>query len=190
MENKIVFCNIAWMNYYKGVTKDDKPINGGKYIKDVGTGGEVYSFLDDQGKCYGFVRINGDIALQNHFKDVKLNDPYVDNVLVVWVATNDKKETRIIGWYKNARIYRSNLDKISSTNQNKYYNITADTEDCYLLPLKDRDFEIDRASKVGKGKGFGQSNIWYAESEYAKLNIVPKVLKYIKKHEDRKNSSK
>lgn len=32
MEKKIVFCNIAWMKKYVGVTDDDKPMNGGKFV--------------------------------------------------------------------------------------------------------------------------------------------------------------
>lgn len=185
MEKKIIFCNIAWMKDYRGKTDEDIPINGGKYIDEVGTGGEVCSFLDDNGKCHGLVRIKGKIALQNHFKGVKLKDEYVDDVLVVWVATNEKKQTRIVGWYKNARVYRENRELIFFTEQssNQYYNVEAKTTDCFLLPVEDRTFEINRASEVGVGMGMGQSNIWYAESTFARANIVPAVIKYIENYD-------
>lgn len=189
MEKKILFCNIAWMKYYVGVTDEDQPINGGEYIKEVGKGGEVYNFLDDNGKCHGFVRVGGNMALEKHFKGAKAKDDYVDDVLVVWVATNKNKQTRIVGWYKNARVYRKVhrtggaltfffVPKISS-----YYNIEAKAIDCYLIPEEDRNFPIDRASEVGEGMGFGQSNIWYAESDFAKANIVPKVIEYIESYD-------
>lgn len=186
MEKKIIFCNIAWMKNYSG-TNNDPPMNGGQHIKDVGSGGEVYSFLDDNGKCHGFVRIHGNIALEKHFKEAKAKDEYIDDVLVVWVATNKKKETRIVGWYKNARVYRSDKDLIFFANhkESSYYNVVADAKDCYLIPEDLRTFPIHRASEVGCGMGFGQSNIWYAESEFAKKNIVPKVIEYI---EDYKGS--
>ena len=29
---KVVFCEIAWMKYYSGVSEDDQPVNGGKYV--------------------------------------------------------------------------------------------------------------------------------------------------------------
>lgn len=184
MEQEIIFCNIAWMKNYIGVADDDKPMNGGQYIKDVGSGGEVYSFLDDNGKCHGFVRIQGNIALEKHFKQAKVKDEYVDGVLVVWVATNKKKETRVVGWYKNARVYRSDKDLTFFINYeaSSYYNIVANSKDCYLIPEKDRNFPIDRANEVGPGMGFGQSNIWYAESEFARTNIVPKVIEYIESY--------
>ena len=32
---RILFCNIAWMNYYKGIIQGkDEPQNGGSYVKE------------------------------------------------------------------------------------------------------------------------------------------------------------
>lgn len=42
--NKIVFCNIAWMKDYAGVTDDDKPRNGGKFVEVNGTACESLNF--------------------------------------------------------------------------------------------------------------------------------------------------
>lgn len=33
---RILFCNIAWMKYYNGITDDDKPENGGSWVKENG----------------------------------------------------------------------------------------------------------------------------------------------------------
>ena len=74
MKKKILFCNVAWMKNYIGTSEDDRPINGGGYIDKEGTGGEVYNFLDDNGICHGFVMVGGNMALENHFKDVKAKD--------------------------------------------------------------------------------------------------------------------
>ena len=41
---KVVFCEVAWMKYYGGVTEEDQPKNGGKFISENATGGEVYNF--------------------------------------------------------------------------------------------------------------------------------------------------
>lgn len=41
---KILFCNIAWMEYYKGVTDDDIPINGGEWVNKNKYGHEAYNF--------------------------------------------------------------------------------------------------------------------------------------------------
>ena len=33
---RILFCNIAWMNYYKGIVwGKDEPQNGGSYVKET-----------------------------------------------------------------------------------------------------------------------------------------------------------
>lgn len=32
------------MKYYDGMSEDDKPINGGKYIDENGEGSEIYNF--------------------------------------------------------------------------------------------------------------------------------------------------
>ena len=62
-------------------------------------------------------------------------------------------------------------------------------EDAYLLPEDKRTFTIGRAAKDGTGKGFGQSNVWFAQSEYAKANVIPDVLEFINSHkEDRINT--
>lgn len=190
MEKRILFCNVAWMKNYRGVTDDDRPHNGGKYIDDIGSGGEVYNFSDENGKCYGYVMPGGQLALQDHYKGVKSSDSYVDDVLVVWIATNKNKETRIIGWYKNARVYRSfqNVPSFTNGNFHLYYNIVVDSVDAILLPVEDRTFPIDRAKEVGKGRGIGQSNIWYADKGFAKANIVPSVFQYIENYEGKRSN--
>lgn len=178
---KVLFCNIAWMKYYEGVTAEDKPKNGGKYIKENEDGSECTNFVYDNGKCYGSVMTYGNFAFEEHYEDVSKHAPYISNVLVVWVATHKTNETRIVGWYKNATVFRSEQIREIYTvlNANSYYNIVADAKDCYLLPEENRNFEIQRAAKAGVGKGMGRSNFWYPESAYAQINVIPKVVEYI-----------
>lgn len=177
----VLFCNITWMKYYEGVTDDDKPKNGGAYIKENEYGGECYNFLDYNGKCHGFVQLYGNMNLELHFKDAKKNYESLKDVLVIWVATNDTKETRIVGWYKNATIYREEQLKQSFTHEehNLYYSIEALSKDCYLLPEKQRTFPIQRATQSGKGTGLGRSNVWYADSSFGRTVIIPKVIEYV-----------
>ena len=184
MDKKIIFCNIAWMKYYEGIFDDDKPMNGGKYVDINKSGGECYNFQDFNGKCYGYFMMYGNLALENHFKDVKSTDGYVDNVLVIWVATNSNQQTKIVGWYKNARVYRSFQEQTFFTNLagSLYYNIVADSKDCFLIPEDKRTFPIGRAAQSGTGTGMGRSNIWYAESNFARTILIPKVLEYIENY--------
>ena len=42
---RILFCNIAWMNYYKGIVwGKDEPQNGGSYVKETLDAHEKYNF--------------------------------------------------------------------------------------------------------------------------------------------------
>ncbi len=181
---KILFCNIAWMKYYLGTTEEDKPINGGSYIKENEDGGESYNFQDYNGYCYGYVMLYGNMALEKHFEGVASNQSSVDDVMVIWVATNENGETRIVGWYKNATVYREDQYEMAFTdrNHNLYYRIKASAKNCYLLPEKQRTFPIERASAVGTGMGMGRSNIWYAESKFAQDILIPKVIDYIENY--------
>ena len=181
---KILFCNIAWMKDYLGTTEEDKPINGGSYIKENEDGGESYNFQDYNGYCYGYVMLYGNMALEKHFEGVASNQSSVDDVLVIWVSTNENSETRIVGWYKNATVYREDQYERAFTNNNHdlYYRIKAPAKSCYLLPEKQRNFPIERASAVGTGMGMGRSNIWYAESKFAQDILIPKVIDYIENY--------
>ncbi|MDE5771259.1 MAG: hypothetical protein K2I06_06465, partial [Ruminococcus sp.] len=174
---RIIFCNIAYMKNYCG-GDDDTPVNGGKYIAENNDGGEVWNFLNYDGKCYGYFMYYGDMVHIERIENTTAEDDTAEDVLVVWVAKPKNKSSVIVGWYRHADVYRfqHHIDDI-------YYSVVADVENCHLLPESKRDFVIPRAQKSGAGMGMGQSAIWYADSEYAKKEFVPKVFEYIKNYE-------
>ena len=178
---KIVFCEVAWMKYYGGVQEDDKPINGGKYIAENETGGEVFNFAPYNHKCYGYVMHYGDeLHIERYDKILKSFDE-VRDVTVIWVAS-DGKRSKIVGWYENATMYRfwqSFYDVSYCGDKDNYYNFVAHEKDCYLIPEEERTFVVPRASVAGKGRGMGQSQVWYADSEYAQNEFIPEVLEYL-----------
>jgi hypothetical protein len=118
------------MKYYKGADSHDKPFNGGSFIKEEGYGFEDYNFFvrdipdgltDDSGSvaggdyCLGFVetkRTNPIKSNQLHIEKIRgvgegfKNEPFVTGVTVVWCATSDLKGTQVVGWYKNATVFR------------------------------------------------------------------------------------
>ena len=48
-------CNIAWMDYYKGIVPGkDEPKNGGSYVKDTKDAHEKYNFKPELLKLKGF----------------------------------------------------------------------------------------------------------------------------------------
>jgi len=95
----------------------------------------------------------GDMNIEAHFKGVNKHQSFLEDVLLIWVATNDTNETRIVGWYRDAKVYRVQQFQKSFTNQDfdLCYNIVADSKNCYLLPEGERTFPIQRAAKADKG---------------------------------------
>ncbi len=50
----MVFLNIAWMERYEGLLRDDSEIyGGGAFVEKYGHGGEIFNFKNIKGKVYG-----------------------------------------------------------------------------------------------------------------------------------------
>ena len=54
-DDKIIFLNMGWMDFYKGV-KGDHIIGGGKHVENEGWGGEMFNFQPFQNKLFGYVQ--------------------------------------------------------------------------------------------------------------------------------------
>ena len=119
---KIFYCRIGWMSSYRGCSTE-KPINGGLYNKD-NIGHEVYNYLGYNGRYYGFVEPGRNSSIHIDRLGARKNDNSVNDILVVWVASNPTTGGQyIIGWYKDAIVYRK-LEKVPddamSITQYKY----------------------------------------------------------------------
>ncbi len=175
---RIIFANIGWMTHYQGITEGDKIRGGGDYANQKKH--EVHNFYDFDGRCLGFVQTpNGrTIALERIDSDVPEDEPFLNKVLVVWTATNPKGGRYIVGWYKNATVFRERQIADTEVREEFDFYFTAKTKNCVLLPLAERTFAVPRANeKVGF---FGQSNIWYADKDDVEVkNFKRKVKAYI-----------
>ena len=115
---KVIFFNIAWMRQYNGNWENDKPVHGGKWIKEHGWGGEVYNFQPYENKMYGYVepgvvetggrQRNLDVTRLNYRPGAVKNHFSVSGVLVVWVATRKNGHfPEVVGWYEDATVFSS-----------------------------------------------------------------------------------
>lgn len=159
---RFLFCNIAWMSYYKGnVDGDDKPQGGGSYVSETSDAHEKYNFeavdlkfedeaFEDGKYCLGFVETkstNGETS--NQLKIEKISgcegckkEAAVEDVTVVYCARypfSDKRETVVVGWYQHATVYRNYefqdfCDKQGNVLDTQAFNAIAKKEDCVLLP--------------------------------------------------------
>lgn len=178
---RILFANIGWMAHYRDNTAKDQIKGGGSYRDDDKH--EAFNFLPINGKCYGYVQPVkwGGINLSRIEKDC--HEDKLSDVLVVWIATHPSAGgTYVIGWYKNANVYKTFQETKYPQRNNYNYNIVAKAEDCQLLPILQRSFQVPRANTIGKGF-LGQSNVWYADSTNIDvLQFKDEVINYIKSY--------
>ena len=176
--SKIIFCNIAWMKNYRGVTDDDKPVNGGKFVNENGTAYECYNFFPVNHFCYGYFQHVGEKLNLERIDKTVGNSEVVHDVTVVWVANR-----KIVGYYEHAEVFKYwhtfSDPTIDEEHADWDHWCRAREENVYLLPVTERNFSIPSAAKDGTGKGMGQSNIWYVDSYWAKENFLPKVEQYL-----------
>ncbi|PSU83749.1 HNH endonuclease [Photobacterium phosphoreum] len=175
---KYLFCNVGWMNNYDGIDGDSLE-RGGSYNQDE-IGHEVCNFTMVGDQVYGYVRPTGQIKLEN-FGALK-NAKSIENVLVIWTAGPDSGGTAVVGWYKDATVFRYEqmLDVDSPRHDENgldIYRIKAHASNVTLLPLNQRSFMIPRAIKGG----IGQSNVWFASSKESEQFITP-IFKFIESY--------
>lgn len=174
---KIVFFRIGWMDKYQGL-EEDEISSGGSFVEKEGYGHEIFNFKSYNGKMYGYVKPPGATINIDRIANFPLNNDFIDDVTVIWAASKLTGGVFIVGWYKNAKIYRNYKKRPGEANIfNKddefVYIVEADSDDCILLPWDERVLEI----KKGKG-GMGQSLVWYADKDEHK-NFRTIVLEYI-----------
>jgi len=137
--NKMIFMNVGWMSEYSGPGQIS---GGGKYVTIHGYGHEMMNFKPFTGKMYGTAPTPsyGDINLER--LGAVEGAEFVDGVLVVWMA-----KSRIVGWYKNARVYRHPQPSPKSSGRSYKgspidYRVTALASNCTLLDPDNRHFPV------------------------------------------------
>ena len=101
----ILFCNIGWMEYYQGLRNGDNILKGGKYPVKTGKGHEVCNFAKYKNECYGAFQAPG-VEIDIQRIGAIPGDEQIEGVTVVWTASRPQGGTVIVGWYKNATVFR------------------------------------------------------------------------------------
>lgn len=164
------FCNITWMKNYNGRIDSDPPLGGGDFPEKHGYCNEECNFV----KCAdGFVYGHFEVSKNNIIRQVNIerlgaekNSPFVDGIDVVWTAPRKGLDPRVVvGWYKNARIYRNRQEfngfasPLHREAKLIQYNVRAKHEDAVLIQSDKRDLELRR----GQRGWSGQASWWYAD---------------------------
>lgn len=200
---RVLFLNIAWMKYYKGIYPNlDEPLNGGNYVSKQKDAHEKYNFhpfvingeFNNDEVCLGFFSTkstNKTDSNQLHIEKIEgavLEDDVIYDVLVIWCAKQAEYDNRtvVVGWYKNARVYRYyNVVEFACDGGEKdeqYYSVAAKADNCVLLPVAERSrytkWNVPRKRPKGADFGFGSANVWFGSEDRAK-NYINKLAENI-----------
>ena len=174
----LILCRIAWMDNYQGITNDDVPLGGGRYIDNNQDGFEKYNFLLRENGYYGFVEtmetkagsgVYNKICIENIDPSYSKDDS-IDGVRVVFISRHpNTNKMLIIGWYDNATIYRERQYIDGNT-----YMMHCSETDAHLISTNERTFEIP----TGKN-AIGQSNFFYIQSNVEQRDLEYKIVQYL-----------
>lgn len=171
---KYLFCNTGWMESYQGNSKADQIRGGGSFVTEEGMGHEVCNFHNHRGSVYGYVQpargqrsaSAGSIKLENIVNgNASKDDEFIEGVLVIWTAKRPEGGTVVVGWYKDATVFREyhyfkSAPALHSKNGLDGYRIHVRAENAKLLPVDERVYQIQRKTQGS----IGQSNVWYGDS--------------------------
>ena len=171
---KVLFCRVGWMEFYRGQQGGDEIEGGGAYVEQTGRGGEVLNFASHGGHVYGFVQSPGkaiDIRrIARHVGESIDDAESISNVLIVWVARRkDLSRTVVVGWYRNATVFRDlqfleRVPRIYKENGlTGHYRFKVKADGAVLLKVDARTRQIP-TFQTGY---MGRPNIWYADSDQA-----------------------
>lgn len=163
MATPIVFVNVGWMIHYNGPSVADPTLGGHGHLKTNTVGHEAWNFRPYRNRLLGYVPRSATINLS------RLGAPRgaesVDGITVIWIAKSPRdKKNYIVGWYKNATVYRDNEHRrvTRSSDVSVGYQIAAEPDGAKLLPVDARVFRIPTAKEKGN---LGQSPVWYGKDD-------------------------
>lgn len=165
---KLLFAHISWMPEYAGKSSETIFSTHG-WVVENNEAGERSNFKAVNGQAYGYVPVvqkprggdPGEIKIGR--LGAENEDDFVDGVTVIWFANKpiESKKAYVVGWYRNARVYRK------SRSGGPYgYRISCKYADATLVPENQRKVRIPHKRSIeGRelGFGYGQSSIWYAD---------------------------
>jgi hypothetical protein len=191
----MIFLRIGWMTRYKGLGASDSIVGGGGYVTQMGFGHEIFNFQPHKGAMYGYAQPSRagkswkdkpqiDIDTQGTIEIKKLGaaegGECAEGVLAIWFAKEPDRSPYIVGWYKNAKVYRkwqappSASGRVHNGKKLGYF-VTCRERDATLLPIDKRIFRLPPKEEGGPG----QCNVWYANQPEKHHAFRRGVLNYI-----------
>jgi hypothetical protein len=171
----MVLLHGIWMNAYRG-WEENIYGPGFEFVKRMGWGGEIFNFVDVDGRCYGHVEVRprrvGDVEIEPDLRIEQIGAATgadrVEGVLAVWTAPDPRRPGRtVVGWYDNATVFRRFQTPKGALKGRRMhddqlcgYRVVAAAEDCVLLPSDRRKLTFPPKTVGQKGVP-GQFNVYY-----------------------------
>lgn len=139
------------------------------YVIENEIGHERWNYKPEGERIRGYVPIRGK-ATENAPGEIAIeklgasrHDESIDDVTIVWFANDpdNSKQAYIIGWYRNATVYRE-----AQFRRHREFRMECAVDDATLLAPSARTFAIPHVRSIrGRelGYGYGQSSLWYAD---------------------------
>lgn len=173
------------MRSYRG-PHDDQPFGKFGHMTGDGIAHESFNFLPTDGICYGYVAVNS-LNLER-LGNEEVADT-IENILVVWTATNPEDKARyIVGFYNGATVHRypekRPKDKEVQTSFRRLdCLVSAPSRQCWVVPVSSRRFRIPNMEKgyPGRSRSFYTDNSsleWISSIRtYAATRRLPAIFK-------------
>lgn len=165
----MIFFNIGWMLRYQGVSEADKIEGNHEFIKENQSGHEQFNFMPLDGMLYGYAPTKWHGLKPEGINLERLGAPkdseYLDGVTVVYFARNPQNNIPcIVGWYKNAVLYRFPVDLPGRVIDGLQFSYNCKTSADYgvCVPASKRVFEIPYSRSIPGG--YGMSATWFADN--------------------------
>ncbi|MEX0718548.1 MAG: DUF3883 domain-containing protein [Planctomycetaceae bacterium] len=182
------------MDRYAGIDGIADIAGGGSYVEDHGFGHEVFNFEAFSGRVFGYVQPSGHgrpyneraIRFEKHFSGILKDEDSIPGILAVWIARAPTGGTFVVGWYRDAVLYRKwqespvGAPRLLPNGESAGYFVTATSGNSVLLPPKDRVLRLPPRTTGGPG----QSNVWYADDPEVHGKIRQNVLEFVAKWQE------
>ena len=157
----ILVCRIAWMPFYQDT--GESAYSGDRWVAAGNTPFEAVNFLSVDGFYYGYVAIPSAHNLSINNLGARAGDDQVEGILVLFCAPHPAtKDLLLVGWYKNATVYRNWIDRPDSQ---PVRFVRFKSTEATLVEEIQRGFFIPRAKDKLSIGGIGQAPIWYGLNE-------------------------
>ena len=138
------------MDRYQG--EEPGMYSGARHVREKGYGHEIYNFLPSKRDVFGFVQFADSMHIEKLGADEDAE--YVEGVTVIWTAPKRSGGVYVVGWYRNATVYREQQDapndrrrvapgRGKSSQKLCWWSIRAAGKDVTFLDERNRWFKIN-----------------------------------------------